>query len=229
MARHDGNPVTRLFQSAVRMGFRQAYPRVEVNPEKSLENVRHLYGLPLQSWKDAHRLDERVLAPVSARIIKSSARMAALEGMGFGVAGLATVLPDMGVLAAITLRMLQKLSLVHGFEYSTADEVTALWLAAASAAGMDLAREFVEKQAVEKLVPRIIDAMAVKVGSEVAEKWAARVVPLLSAGAAATLNYYFVRTWGRRAEKHFLQRHREARGILIAASPRALRSAATAD
>jgi hypothetical protein len=211
------------------MGFRQAYPRVEVNPEKYLENVRHLYGLPLQNWKDAHRLDERVLAPVSARIITSSARMAALEGMGFGVGGFATVLPDMGVLAAITLRMLQKLSLVHGFEYSTADEVTALWLAAASAAGMDLAREFVEKQAVEKLVPRIIDAMAVKVGSEVAEKWAARVVPLLSAGAAATLNYYFVRTWGRRAEKHFLQKHRAARGILIAAPPRALRSAATAD
>jgi len=229
MARHDGNPVTRLFQSAVRMGFRQAYPRVEVNPEKYLENVRHLYGLPLQNWKDAHRLDERVLAPVSARIITSSARMAALEGMGFGVAGLATVLPDMGVLAAITLRMLQKLSLVHGFEYSTADEVTALWLAAASAAGMDLAREFVERQAVEKLVPRVIDAMAVKVGAEVAEKWAARVVPLLSAGAAATMNYYFVRTWGRRAEKHFLQKHREARGILIGAPLRALRSAATAD
>lgn len=229
MARHHGNPVTRLFQSAVRMGFRQAYPRVEVNPEKYLENVRHLYGLPLRNWKDAHRLDERVLAPVSARIIKSSARMAALEGMGFGVAGLATVLPDMGVLAAITLRMLQKLSLVHGFEYSTADEVTALWLAAASAAGMDLAREFVEKQAVEKLVPRVIDAMAVKVGSEVAEKWAARVVPLLSAGAAATMNYYFVRTWGRRAEKHFLQKHREARGILVTAPLRALRSAATAD
>jgi hypothetical protein len=43
------------------------------------------------------------------------------------------------------------------------------------------------------------------------------------------MNYYFVRTWGRRAEKHFLQKHRAARNILIAAPPRALRSAATAD
>ncbi|HWF38688.1 MAG TPA: EcsC family protein [Candidatus Acidoferrales bacterium] len=228
MAKYEESAVSRLFQSAVRMGFRQAYPRVEVNPEKYLENVRNLYGLPLETWKDAHRLDERVLAPVSARIITSSARMAALEGMGFGVGGLATVLPDMGVLAAITLRMLQKLSLVHGFEYSTAEEVTALWLAAASAAGMDLAREFVEKQAVEKLVPRIIDAMAVKVGAEVAEKWAARVVPLLSAGAAATLNYYFVRAWGRRAENHFLEKHRAARKILTTVPLPALRSAATA-
>jgi hypothetical protein len=229
MARHNPNAISRLFQSAVRMGFRRAYPRLEVNPEKYLENVRHLYGLPLEKWKDAHRLDERVLAPVSAKIITSSARMAALEGMGFGIGGLATIIPDMGVLAAITLRMLQKLSLIHGFEYSSADEMAALWMAAASAAGMDLAREFVEKQAAEKLVPRIIDAMAVKVGAEVAEKWVGRVVPLLSAGAAATLNYYFVRAWGRRAEKHFLEKHRAVRGILIAAPRPALTSAASAD
>lgn len=228
MQRDDASSVSRLIQAAVRTGFRKAYPRVEVNPEEYLENVREIYGLPLESWKDAHRLDERVLAPVSAKIISSSARMAALEGMGFGMGGFATVLPDMGILAAITLRMLQKLSLVHGFEYSTADEMGALWLAAATAAGLDMAREFVEKQAVEKLVPRVIDAMAVKIGAEVAEKWAARLVPLLSAGAAATLNYYFVRGWGRRAEKHFLEKHRAARGILTMPMP-ALSSAATAD
>jgi hypothetical protein len=49
--------------------------------------------------------------------------------------------------------------------------------------------------------------MAVKVGTEVAEKWAGRIVPVLSAGAAGALNYYFVRGWGRRAQKHFLARH----------------------
>lgn len=209
--------MSRLFQSALRLGFRKAYPRVEVNPEKYLLNVRRMYGLPIEHWKDAHRLDERVLAPVTERVITSSARMAALEGMGFGLGGFATVLPDMGVLAAITLRMLQKLSLIHGFEYSTAEEVGALWLAAATAAGVNLTREYLEKQAVERLVPRVIDAMAVKVGAEVAEKWAGRVVPLLSAGAAATLNYCFVRAWGRRAQKHFLEKHRAVRGILNAA------------
>ncbi len=101
--------------------------------------------------------------------------MAALEGMGLGIGGLATLLPDMGILAAITVRMLQKLSLIYGFEYSTPEEVAALWLAAASAAGLDFTREFVEKRAIEHLVPRIVDAMAVKVGAEVAEKWAGRV------------------------------------------------------
>jgi uncharacterized protein (DUF697 family) len=119
----------------------------------------------------------------------------------------------MGILSAITVRMLQKLSLIYGFEYTSADEETELWLAAATAAGLDLGRDFIEKQAVERIVPRIIDRIAVKVGTEVAEKWSARVIPVLSAGAGGTLNYYFVRSWGRRAQKHFLERHRDARTL----------------
>ena len=177
--------------------------------------MRRVYHLPIESWKDVYQLPERHLLAVADRIIYSSARMAALEGMGLGIGGFATVLPDMGILAAITLRMLQKLSLVYGFEYSTAEEIAALWVAAATAAGVNFTREFLEKQAIERLLPRVIDAMAAKLGAEVAEKWAGRVVPLLGAGAAAALNYYFVRAWGRRAHKHFLERHREVRGRLL--------------
>jgi hypothetical protein len=215
MLKRETNLASRLLQSAVRRGFRKAYPQVQVNPEKYLLDVRRSYNLPIESWKDVHLLDEQSLLPVAERIIISSARMAALEGLGLGVGGFVTVLPDMGILAAITLRMLQKLSLIHGFEYSTAEEVTALWVAAATAAGVNFTREFIEKQAVERVVPRLIDAMAVKVGAEVAEKWIGRVVPLLSAGGAATLNYYFVRTWGRRAHKHFLEKHRAVRHNLF--------------
>jgi hypothetical protein len=94
---------------------------------------------------------------------------------------------------------------------------------------MDFTRDFLEKQALERLVPRIIDAMAVKVGAEVAEKWAGRLIPLASAGVAATLNFYFVRTWGRRADQHFLQKHRAARKIVLSVAPRRLTRAATAD
>jgi hypothetical protein len=207
--------VKRFVQAAVRTGFRRAYPQVEVNPGKYLLDVRRVYHLPIESWKDVYQLPERHLLAVADRIIYSSARMAALEGMGLGIGGFATVLPDMGILAAITLRMLQKLSLVYGFEYSTAEEIAALWVAAATAAGVNFTREFLEKQAIERLLPRVIDAMAAKLGAEVAEKWAGRVVPLLGAGAAAALNYYFVRAWGRRAHRHFLERHREVRGRLL--------------
>jgi hypothetical protein len=222
MPKPEASVVKRLVHAAVRTGFRRAYPQVEVNPEKYLLDVRRIYNLPIESWKDVYLLPEHHLLPVANRIISSSARMAALEGMGLGIGGFATVLPDMGILAAITLRMLQKLSLVYGFEYSTAEEIAALWVAAATAAGVNFTREFLEKQAIERLVPRVIDAMAAKIGAEVAEKWAGRMVPLLSAGAAAALNYYFVRAWGRRAHKHFLERHREIRDRLLAPAARAL-------
>jgi len=103
--------------------------------------------------------------------------------------------------------MLQKLSLLYGFEYRSEEENVSLWIAAATAAGVDIGRDFLEKQAVERLVPRLIDLMAAKVGAEVAEKWAGRIVPVLSSAAAGAINYYFVRTWGRRAQRHFLARH----------------------
>lgn len=212
---NDRGWLPRIVQASVLAGFQRAYPRVHVNPDEYLRHVRRTYGFPIRSWEEVHQLREEIVNPAAERIILSSARMAALEGMGLGVGGLATVLPDMGILSAITLRMLQKLSLIYGFEYSTAEEVVALWVAVASAAGLDLTREFLEKQAADQIVPRIIDRMAVKVGAEAAEKWAGHLFPLLSAGAAATLNYYFVRSWGRRGQKHFLGRHRSLRGKRI--------------
>ena len=207
--------IPQLLEASVRAGFRRAYTQVQVDPAKYLRHLQRAHGLPIQCWGDVLRLDEATLNPVAARVITGATRMAAIEGTGLGFGGLLTIVPDMGILSAITIRMLQKLSLIYGFEYSTDEEVAALWIAAASAAGLDLGREFLEKQAIERLVPRIIDRIAVKVGTEVAEKWAGRLIPILSAGAGGTLNYYFVRAWGRRAQRHFIERHRTARTIDI--------------
>ncbi len=198
-------------RTSARAAFRQAYERVGVDPEKYFRRVRDGYRLPVRSWQEMQTLDERVLNPIAQRVILSATRVAMLEGMGLGVGGMLTILPDMGILSTITIRMLQRLSLIYGFEYATDREVAAFWLAAASAAGLDLGRDFLEKQAMERVVPRVIDQIALKVGAEAAEKWTGRLVPILSAGIAAGLNYYFVRSWGRRAQKHFLERHRSLR------------------
>lgn len=195
----------------MRAGFRRAYNGVQVDPQKFLHQFRKAHRLPIHTWSDMFHVEERVVNHHAARVVKSAMRTAALEGAGFGLGGMLTILPDAGILSAITIRMLQKLSLIYGFEYKTEEEVAELWLAAASAAGLDLGREFIEKQAMEKIVPRIIDRIAVRVGSEVAEKWSGRLIPLLSSGIGGTLNYYFVRSWGRRAQTHFLGRHREVR------------------
>jgi uncharacterized protein (DUF697 family) len=200
--------LSKLFGKAAQTGFRRAYQQVRINEGNYLRQVRRAHRLPVKSWSEMFLLGPEVIDPIARRTIKSASRMAAFEGLGLGLGGFLTMVPDMGILTAITLRMLQKLSLLYGFEYATEDETVALWVAAASAAGVDLGRDFVKKQAVERIVPKIIDSIAVKVGAEVAEKWAARIVPVLSAGAAGAINYYFVRSWGRRAQKHFLARHR---------------------
>ena len=197
-----------VLNESAKIGFRRAYEQVRIDPQKYMRTARRKYRLPIRRWSDARMLDRGLVAAAAQHVVSSSAKTAALEGMGFGFYGFLGAVPDMGILAAITVRMLQKLSLIHGFEYSTSDEVTGLWLAAASAAGLDYGRDFLQKQAADKLVPRIVDQVACKVGTEVAEKWAGRIVPVLSAGVAGTLNYYFVRGWGRRAHRHFTERHR---------------------
>ena len=149
--------------------------------------------------------------PHADSVIRASCKAAALEGMGLGFGGLLTVVPDLGFLSAITVRLLQKLSLLYGFEYQTEEEAVELWMAAASAAGLDFGREILEKQAIGRVIPFIMDRVAVKVGEEIAEKWTARLIPLISAGSGGALNYYFVRGWGRRAQKHFEERHNAVR------------------
>lgn len=211
MAQRETEKVADLLRASARIAFHRAYQQVRVDPDRYLRKARRQYNLPIEQWTDIHSLDERVILPAAQHIVRSAARTAALEGMGLGFTGLIGTVPDMGILAAITVRMLQRLSLIHGFEFATDREAANLLLAAASAAGLDFGREFLEKQAMERLVPRIIDQIALRAGAEVAEKWVGRIVPVVSAGIAGTLNYYFVRAWGRRAHKHFLERHRDAR------------------
>ena len=121
--------------------------------------------------------------------------------------GLITILPDLSILAGITLRTVQKLSLLYGFEYNTDEETAELWIAAASAAGVDISRELLEKGIVKRFVPRVIQRIAVQASGEVVEKWSGRLIPIASSLIGAGLNYYFVRAWGERARAHFRERH----------------------
>ncbi|MGB6484915.1 MAG: EcsC family protein [Candidatus Acidiferrales bacterium] len=215
-------------RSSIRAGANQAYRRVRIDPSAYLHHVQRAHHLPIQKWEDVFCLGAHNLKPHADSVIRASSKAAALEGMGLGLGGLLTVVPDMGILSAITLRLLQKLSLLYGFEYTTEEEAVELWIAAASAAGLDLGREILEKQGIARIVPFLMDRVAIRVGEEIAEKWTARLIPLVSAGAGGALNYYFVRGWGRRAQKHFEQRHtlvraqRFSRGLLSPDQPFAM-------
>jgi hypothetical protein len=197
----------RRVETALTKGLTRAYSTVKVDPGKFLLQLRAAYRLPISGYHGVYSLPMGELDVVADEIIRSGMKVAALEGAGFGLGGLMTIIPDLGILSAITMRTIQKLSLVYGFEFNTDHEVAELWIAAASAAGVDISRELLEKEVVNKFVPRVIQRIAARASGEVVEKWAGRVIPLASSAIGAGLNYWFVRAWGERAKSHFRQRH----------------------
>jgi len=201
----------RRLETAVRRGFQHAYETVRVDPQRFLLQMRAAYGLPIHSFEGVYSVDMAQLDHLAARIVRSGMRMAAAEGAGLGMGGFITMVPDFSILAAITLRTIQKLSLVYGFEYNTDEETAELWIAAASAAGVDISRELLEKEVVNRFVPKVIERIAAQAGKEAVEKWTGRLIPLVSSVIGAALNYYFIRAWGARATEHFRQRHLEMR------------------
>lgn len=194
-------------ERAVTRALWRAYKTVRVDPDRFLMEIRAGHGLPVSSFQGMFSVEPPVLDTVAESIIHSSMKIAAAEGAGFGIGGLLTIVPDFSILAGITLRTIQKLSLIYGFEYNTEEEMAELWIAAASAAGVDLGRELLEKNVVNRLVPRIIQKIAAKASAEFVEKWAGRLIPVLSSVIGGTLNYYFVRGWGERAHTHFREKH----------------------
>ena len=201
----------RRVETALTKGLTRAYSTVRVDPARFLLQLRVAYRLPISGYHGVYSLEVPELDVVADSIVRSGMRVAAIEGAGLGLGGMLTIVPDLGILSAITMRTIQKLSLVYGFEFNTDDEIAELWIAAASAAGVDISRELLEKEVVNKFVPRVIQRIAARASGEVVEKWAGRVIPLASAAIGAGLNYWFVRAWGERAKAHFRQRHLDLR------------------
>jgi uncharacterized protein (DUF697 family) len=208
---------------AIESGLTRAYSSVKLDSAAYLQYLRRAHRLPVESADDMFHLPVVALDHVAEQTIKTTRKIAALEGAGVGMGGLLTVLPDMSFLAVVAMRMLQKLSLIYGFDYATDDEIVQLWIAAATAAGVDLGRDLIEKEVVERFVPRVVERVAAKLGVEIAEKWTARLIPVVSGAIGATLNYYFIKEWGRRAQAHFRARHLHHRRMASLPEPYPLR------
>lgn len=209
----------RRVEDAIQRGLTDAYNTVKVDPEKFLLQMRAGYGIPISTFHGVYSVPVEQLDTAAADVVLAGMKMAAAEGAGLGLGGVFTIVPDLGILAAITMRTIQKLSLVYGFEFNTESEIAELWVAAASAAGADIGREVLEKQVVNRFVPRVIQRIAAQASGEVAEKWAGRVIPVLSSAIGCALNYYFVRTWGERAMSHFREKHFRMRQAQLQQAP----------
>ncbi|HEU5399922.1 MAG TPA: EcsC family protein [Terriglobales bacterium] len=206
----------RAVEAIARRALKHAFKTIAVDPQEYLFQLRAAHDLPVQSYQGMFTLPVDVLDDLARQTIRAGMKMAAAEGAGMGLGGLFTLLPDLSILSAITMRTIQKLSLIYGFEFNTDDEQAELWIAAASAAGVDISRELIEKQLVKRFIPRVAQRIAAQASAEVAEKWVGRLVPVASSVIGAGLNYYFVRGWGRRAMAHFRERHLQTRHKMLA-------------
>ena len=211
MAEERKSWLRRRVETALIKGLTRAYSSVQVDPGKFLLQLRTAYRMPISSYHGVYSLDIGEVDAVANSVLRSGMKVAAIEGAGLGMGGLITIVPDLGILSAITMRTIQKLSLVYGFEFNTDDEIAELWIAAASAAGVDISRDLLEKEVLNKFVPRVIERMAVQASKDVVEKWAGRVIPLASGAIGAALNYWFVRAWGERGKAHFRERYLKLR------------------
>jgi uncharacterized protein (DUF697 family) len=185
----------------LRLGVRQGLRSVEVNPEDFRKQLVDKHGLWVPNFERMHDVPLERLDAIANALIRDAGRLALAEGAGFGLGGMITVIPDAGLLTAITLRLIQRLCLLYGFETHGHDERLELWMAAAAASGVDYGKDLAEKQLFEKLAPKVAKRLAIKVGQEAAEKWVARIIPLASSAIGGAMNFSFVRAWGRRVQK----------------------------
>lgn len=207
--------LARKFESGLTQGLVRAYQRMQVEPDSYLRHLQAAHRLDIASYEEIFAQPPVVLDSIADHTIRSTMRVAAAEGSGLGLFGFTSVLPDMAILATISVQMMQKLSLIYGFPYRTDEDSAELWLAAASAFGLDIGKEFVEKEILERLVPRVILRISARMSAEMAERAAAKIVPVVSSVLGGALNYYFVRQWGRRMKTHMRARHMAVREQLM--------------
>lgn len=216
--------IARRMEDVFKSALARAYETVRVHPDEYLMHLRMAHGVPVVSYEGLFTVPLAELDSIAMQTVRGGMKMAGAEGAGFGLGGFATIVPDLGVLSAITMRTVQKLSLIYGFQFNTDEEIAELWIAAATAAGVDISKELLERTVVKSFVQRVIGRIAAQFSAELAEKIVARAIPIVSSAVGGIMNYYFVRAWGRRALNHFRQRHidernRRAHPILLASVP----------
>src|ERR1700682_1356432 len=217
-----GSVVGRGVNRVLRFGLRRGMRSIEVEPEDFRRQLADKHGLWVPNFGRMHDVPLERLDAIAKKLIQDAERLALAEGAGFGLGGMITLLPDASLLTAITLRLIQRLCLLYGFETRGRDERMELWMAAATAAGVDYGKDLGEKQVFEKVVPRIIERLAIKLGQESAEKWVGRLIPLASSAIGGALNFSFVRTWGRRVQRNLRARHLSARASTTPRPPYSL-------
>ncbi len=224
MGRIQNSMAGQAFGKFARFGLLRGLRSIEIDPEEFRRQLKKKHGLVVADFRHMHHVPLARLDSIAKILMRDTERLALIEGAGFGLGGMITIVPDTGLLTILTLRLIQRLCLLYGFEQGGENERLELWLTAAAATGVDYGKDIAEKQILEKLAPRIAERLAVKLGQETAERWVGRLIPVASSAIAGGLNFAFVRAWGGRVHRHLRSRHVSGRAA-ASATPSAYTSA----
>src|SRR3974377_1875520 len=164
-----GKAVGRFLRFGMLRGLRSG----EIDPEAFRKRPREKLGLWVPHLGRMKDVPIEKLDAIAERMIHDSQRLAMAQGAGFGLGGMITLIPDASFLTIITLRLIQRLCLLYGFEENEQERRIQMWLAAAAATGIDFSKDLAEKQMIEKLAPKLASRLAIRIGEESAEKWIA--------------------------------------------------------
>src|SRR5437773_3935188 len=126
MSHANSSWLARRIEAAVKTALSGAYQSIKVDSGKYLQHLRRAYGLPIESFREMHALPMPIVEQMADRTIAASTKVALAEGVGLGVGGILTVVPDVGFLTTLSVRMLQALTLIYRLAYSTDNDIAQL-------------------------------------------------------------------------------------------------------
>ena len=117
----------------LRFGAIRGMRSIEIDPEVFRRELSERHGLWVPSLARLREVPTEHLDTVAAKLIRDAERLALVEGAGLGLGGIITFLPDASFLTIITLRLIQRLALLYGFETRESEQRIEMWKAAAAA------------------------------------------------------------------------------------------------
>ncbi len=116
MAKSPKSLARRAVGRFLRFGMLRGLRSVEIDPEEFRRSLADRHGLWVPHFGRMKDAPLEKLDAIAGRLIHSAQRLAMAQGAGFGLGGIITIVPDAGLLTVITLRLIQKLCLLYGFE-----------------------------------------------------------------------------------------------------------------
>src|SRR5207244_7938776 len=141
-----GSLAGRTFGRFLRFGVLRGLRSIEIDPENFRRHLANKHGLWVQDFARMKDVPTDRLDAIATELIGNAERLALAEGAGFGLGGMMTLLPDASLLTVITLRLIQRLSLLSGFEANGRHQRVEILKVDSAASCIDYVRELAVNQ-----------------------------------------------------------------------------------